>query len=207
MSELPRIQRLATLGVLVLLQVGCLSPRPDGTIHLVLAPPPAGTVAEAGLPSSVEGLLLGVGPVILPAYLDRPQLVSRPRATELTVDAHARWSAPLGTLFAEALAAHLLAQTSPRQVVVYPWPVREVPYRSVRLTVLQLEQVGGSEAVLRVRWEVVDRDHQPLGPVRLSEHRTPVGSPPGDIALALSELVERLAQDVAAALRSGTGSR
>lgn len=188
------------LAVLPLLATGCLSARPDPSIFLVLTP----AVATEGVtPASViqPDMVLGVGPVTFPAYLDRPQLVTRLEATELAVDPFARWSAPLDALFAQALADHLAAILGPREVVVHPWASRDRPTHSVRIVVQQFEPVAPDYALLRVRWHVAGPSGATAGASRTSEYRTSAGATPGDSALALSELVAMLAAAIAMELR------
>jgi len=187
-------------ALLPLLAAGCLSPRPDPSIFLVLTPAAA---AEGSVSADVlhPDMLLGVGPVTLPAYLDRPQLVTRLEATELAIDPFARWSAPLEVLFAQAVADHLAAILGPRGVVVHPWASRDRPTHSVRIVVQQFEPVAPDHALLRVRWHVAGPPGAPAGAGRTSEFRTPSGGSPGDSALALSELVAMLAAAIATELR------
>jgi uncharacterized protein len=188
------------LALLPLLVSGCLSPRPDPSVFLVLTPAVA---SEGRGPSNgvLRDMVVGVGPVTLPAYLERPQLVSRLEPTELAVDPFARWSAPLDVLFAQALADHLVALLGPQRVVVYPWATRDRPTHSVRIVVQQFERVSPDQVLLRARWDVVDPSGESTGASRTSEHRTPAGATPPEVALALSELVGMLAVEVAAALR------
>jgi uncharacterized lipoprotein YmbA len=182
---------------------GCspFNPRPDPTVFFVLSPPapPAATTPAPAL----AGTTVGVGPVTLPAYLQRPQLVARVDATEVTVHEYARWSAPLATLFSEAVAEQLLAQLSPRSVSVYPWPAADRPAVSVRIAVQQFETVVGDAAVLRARWELVDRTGNPQSPPRVSVHRTDSPADPNEAPEALSRLVGMLAAEIAAAMRGG----
>jgi uncharacterized protein len=194
--------RVATgkLAVLLILTTGCLSPRPDPSVFLVLTPA-APQLTSAFSDDEFPHMVVGVGPVVLPAYLERPQLVSRREATELAVDPFARWSAPLDVLFAEALADHIGALLGPRQVVVHPWASRDRPTHTVRIVVQQFERVALDQALLRAHWEVVDPSGKRVGTRHTSEHRTTAGGTPQDAALALSELVGMLAVEVAAALR------
>jgi hypothetical protein len=192
---------LAISGVL-LSTAGCspFNPRPDPTVFLVLTTMSASTPTSA---PALAGMSIGVGPVTLPAYLQRPQLVARVDATEVRVHEYARWSAPLTTLFAEAVAEQLMSQLSPRSVVVYPWPTAERPAVSVRIAVQQFEPMVPDSAILRARWEVVDRSGNPMAAPRVSEHRTEAPADPNDAPIALSRLVGMLSSEIAAALRTG----
>jgi uncharacterized lipoprotein YmbA len=195
--------------VAALLFAGCspLGPRPDPTVFLVLSAgagaDATAAVASASPASALAGMNVGVGPVTLPAYLQRPQLVARVDESQVRVHEYARWSAPLATLFSEAVAEHLMTALRPRNVSVYPWPVTDRPALSVRIAVQRFETVLPDSAVLRARWEIVDRMGNPVAPVRVSEHRTTSPLDPADAPEALSRLVGMLAEEIAAALRAG----
>ena len=202
MMRSARVAASAAFAGLAWIAAGCspLGPRPDPTVFLVLTPAaaPGATAAPA-----LSGLNVGVGPVTLPAYLQRPQLVARVDATEVRVHEYARWSAPLATLFSEAVAEQLMSQLSPRSVSIYPWTVADRPAVSVRIAIQQFETIVPDSAVLRARWELVDRMGNPLSPPRVSEHRTESPADPNDAPVALSRLVGLLAGEIAAALRVG----
>ena len=208
MRRRSRASVLAALPPLLLAGCSPLGPRPDPTVFLVLSSGAGGagataTVASASSASGLAGMTVGVGPVTLPAYLQRPQLVARVDETQVRVHEFARWSAPLATLFSEAVAEHLMTTLRPRNVSVYPWSVTDRPALSVRIAVQQFETVLPDSAVLRARWEVVDRMGNPVAPVRVSEHRTSSPTDPADAPEALSRLVGMLAGEIAAALRTG----
>lgn len=206
MMRRPR-SRVAIVGALPLLAAGCLlSPRRDPTVFLVLAPleEDRGAVGQGqGAPPAIARpeLRLGVGPVTLPRYLERPQLVTRIDATELAVHEHARWSAPLGALVAETVAEHLMARLGPGSVAVFPWSQLERPGVSVRIAVQQFEAVSPDAAVLRARWELVDAAGNRVGEPRSSEYRTPSSRDPKAAVTALSRLLGLLSADIATALR------
>jgi uncharacterized protein len=196
-----------------LLAAACspLGPRPDPTVFLVLSardaasdPPATASVVPAATTAAgpLATVNIGVGPITLPAYLQRPQLVARVDETQVRVHEYARWSAPLATLFSEAVAEHLMIMLRPRNVWVYPWPTADRPTLSVRIAVQQFETVLPDSAVLRARWEVVDRMGNPVAPARTSEHRTGAPTDPNEAPAALSQLVGRLANEIAAVLRS-----
>jgi uncharacterized lipoprotein YmbA len=187
-----------------------LGPRPDPTVFLVLSSTERVTGGAAATASpgtngapALAAVNVGVGPVTLPAYLQRPQLVARVDETQVRVHEYARWSAPLATLFSEAMAEHLMTTLRPRNVSVYPWPPTDRPALSVRIAVQRFETVLPDSAVLRARWEVVDRTGNLVAPARVSEHRTASPLDPIEAPVALSRLVGMLANEIAAALRSG----
>ncbi|QEL55253.1 PqiC family protein [Chromobacterium paludis] len=90
------------------------------------ASPPArfyGLDAPALSPAAVQfGKRVMVGPVSLPAALDRPQLVLDDGNGELRLQEYARWSAPLDRLLAQNLAAGVSRAGGVASVYAYPQP-------------------------------------------------------------------------------------
>src|SRR6476660_6643335 len=73
-----------------------------------------------GVPSGSMDAVLGLGPVAIPGYLDRPQIVTRVGPNELRLDEVARWGEPLRDGIARALQQDLLAASGARRVALYP---------------------------------------------------------------------------------------
>ena len=63
---------------------------------------------------------IGVGPVQMPEYLNRPQIVSRKSTIELFLDEFNKWAEPLEDNFTRVLAENLanILRTDP--VVIFP---------------------------------------------------------------------------------------
>src|SRR5581483_8730221 len=110
------------LAVFLLGAAGCsslLEPRPDPSRFYLLTPqPPAGEVSPA---SAGGSLSVGLGPITMPAYLDRPQTVTRVGANELRISEVDRWAEPLAKNFARVLGQDLAARLDGARLHDYPW--------------------------------------------------------------------------------------
>jgi len=71
-----------------------------GTTHnsryYTLTPVPVGQDRKPDEPGTVP-VVLGIGPVTLPDYLDRPQIVLRTSQNELVFSEYSRWAGSLAT--------------------------------------------------------------------------------------------------------------
>lgn len=195
--------RAATaLGAPLALLAGCLSlgPRPERTRYYVLeAEASPADPARPPLPA------LGVGPVQLPAYLDRPEIVTRAGPGRLELAAVDHWAAPLDVLLPGVLAEDLRAAVPAREVLGWPWPVGTSPEWSVSVDVLRFDGEPDGTAVLEARW-VVRRGGAPVkqGFTTARERGAPGSA--GAVA-ALSRTVGALARDIAAAVDETRGAR
>jgi uncharacterized protein len=119
---------------------------------------PAASAAALG-----AGATLAVGPVEIPDYLDRHQIVTRAGANELVVSEFDRWAGSLQEEITRSLVAVLAGRLASRGVAVAPWRSAQVlpaasPYR-VAVTISRLDGVLGRSVVLGGRWALVaERD-------------------------------------------------
>lgn len=198
---------LALATPLALLGCVSLAPRPDRTRYYVLE-------AEASASDSPRPAMpvLGVGPVRLPPYLDRPGIVTHAGPGRLEVASADRWAAPLDVLFTRVLVEDLRAAVPAREVVGWPWPPGASPEWSISVDVLRFEGEPDGTAVLEARW-IVRRSGE-VAHEGVTHARERAASP--DVAAtvaALSKAIGALARDVADAVnargseRAARGSR
>jgi len=192
--------RVATVAGAALIMAGCLglSPRSDDAIFLVLAP---GT-APVPMPAVArQDLRVGVGPVSIPRYLDRPQFVTRLSATEVAVNEHARWAGPLDRLIAETIVENLNGYLALGAAVIHPWRRSDGVQYGVRLRVLHFEVTAADSATLVAQWEIADGHGGVVLPAQRATFTHAAGRGPTAGAAALSDLLGLLSADIAAALR------
>lgn len=145
-------------------------------------------------------LALGVGPVDLPAYLDRSQIVTRIGENQMHLAEFDQWIESPHDNFQRALTDNLSRLVCAKPLFTYPWPVGGHPDRQIVIQVARFDGSLGQEAVLRVSWSVLDADNATLD-WRTADYREVVSGPDyAALAAAQSRLVEKFAKDVAASL-------
>jgi uncharacterized lipoprotein YmbA len=182
---------------------GCtLAPRQDRTHFIILAPASIqGTKTQVGS-HRLTSVAIGLGPIQMPEYLDRPELLIRTSATGFELSDTDRWGEPLADNFRHVLTDDLTALLPDSSIVQFPWyPGTRLDY-IVRIQVQRFEADAASRrAVLAARWELMDaRSKQPFlaRDTQLSE---PITSLAGEaVAAALSQDVVAFAQQIAAGL-------
>jgi uncharacterized lipoprotein YmbA len=194
----PRV--LALCGVALLVLSGCLGSSPPTQFYLL----PSLTGGAVSPPASVgqRDLTLGVGPVTVPPYLDRPQIVTRTSRAKLALAAFDQWAGPLADTLARVLAEDLALVIPTERVVLYPWPRTMDPDYQLTVEVLQFDRGPGGEVVLVARWSLLDRDgkERVMRTARLSQ--VAGGADYEATVTAMGRTLEGLAQDMAATLRS-----
>jgi uncharacterized protein len=178
---------------------GCgpiLAPRPDTSKFFVLTP-------AADAPSTAaasNGPAIGLGPVRIPAYLERHEVATR-TANEVTFSANDRWAEPLPESFTRVLAADLAAQLNTDQVAYHPWFGSNVDYR-IEVEVERFERDDKGSTNLAARWMVKDGKTGNLLVGRDSNISHPAqGGDSEATAAALSADVGDLSTQIASAVR------
>jgi uncharacterized lipoprotein YmbA len=143
-----------------------------------------------------RGAAVGVGPVALPGYLDRIQIVTR-RGAQLEVAELDRWGEPLSEGVPRAIAAHLAALLQTDRIVVYPWPGARTIEHQVVIDVTRFDGAPGSDVLLEARWRVLGHDRKELV-LRYSAVREATGES-GYLPLvaAMSRSVGALSREIA----------
>jgi len=108
--------------------------------------------------STATSVTLAVGPVELPDYVDRPQIVTRTGANELVIAEFDRWGGSLDNQITGSLVGTLRERLVLRQVAVASWRSAILsgghPYR-VAVSVSRFDGVPGQSVVLQARWELI----------------------------------------------------
>lgn len=151
-------------------------------------------------PVRASPVTIEVGPVAVPASLDRPQLVVSAGANQLTVLDQTRWAAPLPRMIAQTLADNLSRELGLSQVHAYPQLSPQPSDFKIRLDLRALQATQGEGVHLDASWSV-SRDGQVLNSG--SEVQDVVQPQPGmdGLVAAHDEALARLAHRLATVLQ------
>ncbi|MDD5035473.1 MAG: PqiC family protein [Methylococcaceae bacterium] len=151
--------RLPLIVLLLLLAGGC-SPKTGPAKFYLLQP-----LAQSELRSDLAGWsspkIIGVGPIDLPAYLDRPQLVTGDGGAQLHLDEFQRWAEPLKDNFTRVLGENLSLQIPASHVMLFPWNRAIVPDYQVEVQVTRFHVDAAGNSELKANWNIL-RQNKPI---------------------------------------------
>jgi len=175
-----------------------LAPQPDPSRFYLLSP--ASGPAAAG--AHADGLAIGLGPILFPAYLKRPEVVARVDHNRVELSKVDRWAAPLDTTFARVLADDLANELSIDQVITYPWwNTVKIDYQ-VQVEVDRFNSVSGRTVETSARWSISDGKSGKLLYSATSDLSEPFNQDNTEASVeALSKTVDALAARIAQAIR------
>ncbi len=148
-------------------------------------------------------LTIGVGPIKIPEYLDRPQMATRSNPDSLQFAEFDKWAEPLEKNLARVLADNLSILLSTDRVVVFPWAGSMHVLYQVIVDVAQMEYTPDGKALLVAGWSVFGNDGGKLLAIRRSRITVPVQSTGFEaIASAQSRAVGDMSREIAACIES-----
>jgi hypothetical protein len=190
---------LVLLGASLMGFAGCASTQPSRFYVLTdlssLEAPHQGTTAG-------QGVAIGVGPVALPKYLDRPQIATRAGRHELAYDEFERWAEPLDTDVSRALVEHLARLTPTDRIAVFPWPRGTPIDYQVTVEVTHFFGQRGGTASLIAHWSIFREEGTEALVSRTSHLSAPAGGPQYEaMVAAMSQTVAALSGEIATAIQ------
>ena len=185
-------------SLIIIILGGCASTEPSN--FYVLSPVQAiANGPDAG--RSLPGVTIGVGPIEIAQYLDRPQMVSRSSQNELILAEFDKWAEPLKDNIGRVLAENLSGLLSTDRVFVFPWRHSGlIDYQAVvRITRFDTDWL--EETKLVARWKILGENGDLLV-MRKSEYRASGKEGYRAIAEAMSQNLADLSRDIAAAIQA-----
>ncbi len=153
-------------------------------------------LATDSLPLSV-----GVGPLVLPKYLDRPQIVTQASMHELSLAEYHKWAEPLKGRMLHVLGENLSDSLLTDEVIVFPWKRSQTPDYQVTFDVLQFDGMEDRDVVFKVRWKIFGEEGTKLIQKKVSVITEPWdGQDYGMLVQAMSRMLSTFSQEVAASL-------
>lgn len=197
--------RLIFFTLLAVAIAGCLSPRKDEAKFYLLSPVGADPTSS----SASRPILLGLGPIKLPAYLDRQEVVTRVAPNRVELSSEDRWADPLDSDFTRVLAQNLSADLGTQRITFYPWYNTTRVDFQVKIDVYRFETNSDGKIDLTAHWQVLDGAGKLLVVRDSTYTETAKPGDAGDSAAAMSRALGRLSQEIASAIAaapSPTGS-
>jgi hypothetical protein len=200
MTHLPAPVRNICLALGLLALAGCgSSPTPRFyTLHAAVVKAPAPTPAVAAGPQSNQAgpIVVGIGPVDIPDYLDRPQLVTHPEQNRMRVLEFDLWAGSLKADIGRVLMEDLCALLPPDRFSVVSWRQgAQMDYR-VALNVHRLD-VGPGEVLLSAQWTLFTKERKMASLVASYRVTEASSAEPGEAAAAMSRALGKLSQTIA----------
>ncbi len=158
---------------------------------------------SASQPATVgrtSGTSVSVGPVSLPGYIDRPEVVFQNGPNEFKLPSNARWIGSLQENVSRVLAADLGQELHSNQVHSSLEPGFTPQYR-VAIEIRQFHGISGQEAILDLSWRIETGGGQTISRHNGSFREPIIGDGFKPLVAAESRLLAQCAHAIATSLR------
>jgi uncharacterized lipoprotein YmbA len=153
--------------------------------------------------SATEGTTIGVLPVAMPDYLDRPQIVTRASENEIKIDEFSRWAEPLKESFTRALVQNLSSLLDTAKVIKTTGSTGYPMALQVGVEVVQFDGTLGGDIVLIVKWGLFGEGGKKLLIAKRSSFKEPTGAATYEaLVAAQSKTVAALSREIAETIKT-----
>jgi hypothetical protein len=158
---------------------------------------------SASLVGAERGVVVGVGPVELPAHLNRSQIVTRASEYQLDLSESHQWAEPLKDNVSRVIAVNLSNMLESNRVFVVPRRQTISLEFQVSIDIGRFDGKLGESASLGARWTLYGSDTRKplLSKVTIVNERTEDGSYNALVA-ASSRTLQALSMEIAEAINA-----
>jgi uncharacterized protein len=183
---------IVSVGVVVTFAAGCASPA--SRFYTLSA-----TTTSAATSSDVS---VAVGPVSVPAVVDRPEIVVTTGPNQVRLEEFNRWASPLQNNIARVVTENLVARLgTPRVMLSSQSLSADADYRAA-IEVQRFESTLGEAATLDAVWTVSRAKDGKSQTGRTNVREVTQGNGYDALAAAHSRALARLSQSIADAVRA-----
>ncbi len=147
------LQNIIILALLMLFTSSCSFGGKSSPSHFYVLDSKVESVDKEHL----NHLRMGVGPIDIPGYIDRPQIVTKTESAELHLAEFDRWAEPMGAMFTRTLAENIKAITGSHLIHSYPWLSNVGLAYRVSAKVIKFENNANGDALLVVHWQLTQK--------------------------------------------------
>ena len=186
-----RLTAIAALCIFAGLAAGCASSPVTRFYTLSAAAAPAATSSQ---------LSVVVGPVSVPAVVDRPQIVVSTGPNQVRLDEFNQWASPLQNNVARVVAENLVAMLGTPRVILFSQPLGVGADYRAAIEVQRFESAPGDAATLDAVWTVSRTKDGKSQTGRTTVREVASDKGYDALAAAHSRALARLSRDIADAV-------
>ena len=194
-----RLSLVLVSAVLMVLSA-CTGISKPSKFYVLSALPESETAVKAV--GNENALSIGIGPITLPIYLDRAQIVTRISRNELKMDEFNRWAEPLKENFFRVLAENLSVLLDTVDIRLYSRRISTPVSYQVTIDVSRFDVTSDGKALLIAYWAVLGKDGRKILLKKKSILRADTASMDyKDIVAAQNQALSGLSRAIAAEIK------
>jgi uncharacterized protein len=184
--------------VLTLLLSGCMNDSKRAQFYMLNAD--SGFAGASRVSVSAQGQVIGLGPIHIPEYLNRPQMIVAITDNQYQLSENHRWAERLDQNIALALFKALPRLVGTDRIVRYPWSQQQVVDYQVGIDILEFNVDASGRSRLIAQWFVKPKDKPAID--KRSEYQFPASTTDYAVMVkAQSQCLTKLGEEIALTLR------
>ena len=195
-----KYQLVFSLGmvVLTLLLSGCM--RDSRPVQFYMLNADSGVADTARVSAASQGRVIGLGPIRIPEYLNRPQMIVAIADNQYRLSEDHRWAERLDQNISLALFKALPRQIGTDRIVRFPWSQRQVIDYQVSIDILEFNVDSNGQGRLIAQWSIKRKDKPTID--RRFNYQFPASTTDQAVMVrAQSKCLTKLGQEISATLR------
>ncbi|MEX1035945.1 MAG: PqiC family protein [Sneathiella sp.] len=201
-NQIRPVSRLAIIGLMMLTLAACGGLPGSAPTRFYILKTASDIKADGATINIAEGMTVGIGPVQIPGYADRPQIVTFDSGAEINVSDFDHWAEPLSDAIKRVVSSNVATLIGAEKVFAYPADFRpDKDSVQAAINVMDITETGAGVARLSVRWHLRGLYDNNMLARHAKTYET--AATPGDYnsyANALSKLLGELSRDIAGSL-------
>jgi len=192
---------LVLLGVGLAAMLGCAG-TPSAKFYTLSPQPPTGGV-KSEKEAAGRDLAIGIGPVRIPQYLARKEIVTRTDANKIDLAEYDLWGGSLQDDVSRNLLENLSLQLAGERVSLFPWPgIGVLDYR-VGVEMIRFDGNRGGDIILIAIWTIREGQANKVVRVQNSRIQEPSGGQSYEAMVGgMSRALARLSREIGEAIKA-----
>jgi uncharacterized lipoprotein YmbA len=151
--------------------------------------------------ASVRQHTIGIGPVSVPALLERKQIITRHSGNAVQIAEFQQWASPLQDNLLQALTRNISTLQPNNIVRAYPWSVYGTVDLQIVIDIIRFDTTPGESANMEANWTIKNENTHDIlkNGHSLINHSLSDSSYPGTVR-ALSKILGEFSQELSLAL-------
>lgn len=151
--------------------------------------------------ANIRQLTIGVGPITVPALLERKQIITRHTGNTVQIAEFQQWASPLQDNLLQALTRNLSTLQPNNIVRAYPWSVHGTVDLQVIVDLIRFDTTPGESVNLEANWTIKNENTHDIlkNGHSIINHSLSDSSYPGTVR-ALSKILSEFSQELSLAL-------
>jgi len=174
--------------------------RNNGPVQFYMLDADSGVADTVRVPAASQGPVIGLGPIRIPDYLNRPQMIVAVSDNQYRLFEDHRWAERLDQNISLALFKALPRQLGTDRIVRFPWSQRQVVDYQVGIDILEFNVDASGQSRLIAQW-FIKREELPTIDKR-SVYQSPASTTDHAVMVkAQSQCLTKLGQEISKTLR------